>query len=74
MLFQIIQRIFEEVPQLQIGVRLSAFDTIAALSDAEEMDPSQLDLLGFGAYQMSTGTIRWDEPLELIRLLVIILI
>ena len=70
LLFQIIQRILEEVPQLQIGVRLSAFDTIAALSDAEEMDPSQLDLLSFGAYQMSTGTIRWDEPLELIRLLV----
>ncbi len=60
----IVERVAESVPELAIGVRLSLFD--CPPPDQAELPAEPGEFL-FGAYDMATGGIDWDEPLRLVR-------
>jgi 2,4-dienoyl-CoA reductase-like NADH-dependent reductase (Old Yellow Enzyme family) len=75
MLLTIIDRIRSELPELAIGVRLSAFDSVPYITSRETGRPMDYDQLlpyecGFGLDPNDPQTIDLTEPLELIRTLV----
>jgi NADPH2 dehydrogenase len=71
----IIERIHEELPQLAIGVRLSAFDSVPYASGRQLGQPMDFEKLlpydcGFGVSADDPTQIDLTEPLELMRMLV----
>jgi 2,4-dienoyl-CoA reductase-like NADH-dependent reductase (Old Yellow Enzyme family) len=75
LLLQIIRRVRAEVPDLQVGVRLSVFDIVPYRTSREPGEP--MDYTGLLPYELGFGVDRdnpleYDlaEPLQLIRMLV----
>jgi len=70
----IVQRVLGEVPELQVGVRLSVFDVLpfkTSLGVGEPMDAAQVVPYdcGFGLSADDPMQIDMEEPLELIAIL-----
>ncbi len=75
LLLSIIERIRAEVPDLQVGVRLSVFDIVPFCTSREEGKPMEFEPLlpyecGFGVNRDNPLEYDLDEPLQLIRTLV----
>ena len=74
LLLTIIDRIRAEVPDLQVGVRLSVFDIVPFRTSRETGQPMDFDALlpyefGFGVKRDNPLEYDLAEPLELIRML-----
>lgn len=70
----IIERIHEQLPQLLIGVRLSAFDSVPYASGRQLGQPMDYDAMlpydcGFGVSTDDPTKMDLTEPLELMRML-----
>lgn len=75
LLLEIIRRVRAEVPDLQVGVRLSVFDIVPYRTSREPGEPMSFDELlpyelGFGVHRDNPLAYDLTEPLQLIRLLV----
>lgn len=75
LLLSIIRRVRDEVPDLQVGVRLSVFDIVPYKTSREPGQPMDFD--GLLPYELGFGVDRDDplnydltEPLQLIRMLI----
>jgi len=75
LLLEIIRRVRAEVPELQVGVRLSVFDIVPYRTSREPGEP--MDFAGLLPYEFGFGVnqknpLEYDlaEPLELMRMLV----